>query len=183
MATVLIPLAEGCEEMEAVILVDVLRRAGIKVIMAGLHGDQAITASRGVRLLPDVALDDVLDEFFDLVVLPGGLGGTEALRADTRIHQLIQRTYDQGGLVGAICAAPLVLQDMGMLDHRTATAYPGCLSVENATAMTLSTAEVEIDGRILTSRGPGTAMTFAIHIIEQLLGKEKAVEVEAGLVI
>ncbi len=183
MATVLIPLAEGCEEMEAVILIDVLRRADIKVVTAGLSGDQAVTASRGVRLLPDVALDDVLDEFFDLILLPGGLGGTEQLRADARIHQLIQRTYDQGGLVGAICAAPLVLQDMGMLNHRRATAYPGCLSVEHATSMTLSTEAIEIDGRIMTSRGPGTAMRFALQLIEQLLGKEKAQVVEAGLVI
>ena len=126
MATVLVPLAQGCEELEAVTIIDLLRRAGVTVVVAGLE-EGPITASRGVVLLPDTTLEAVLDQDFDLVVLPGGLGGAERLEADQRIAALLRRMTEQGRYVAAICAAPRVLAKAGLLKNRAVTAYPGIL--------------------------------------------------------
>ncbi|HET8700409.1 MAG TPA: DJ-1/PfpI family protein, partial [Nitrococcus sp.] len=114
MARVLLPLAEGCEELEAVTVIDLLRRAGIDVVVAGL-AEGAVKASRGVVLTPDVALDAVLDQDFDMIVLPGGAGGAARLEADARVHRLLQRQADAGRYVAAICAAPKVLLAAGLL--------------------------------------------------------------------
>ncbi|MBK7541780.1 MAG: DJ-1/PfpI family protein [Candidatus Competibacteraceae bacterium] len=178
MATVLIPLAQGCEELEAVTLIDLLRRAGVTVVVAGLE-QGAVTASRGVVLLPEVTLDAVLDRDFDLVVLPGGLGGAQRLEADQRIATLLRRQAEQGRYIGAICAAPKVLASAGLLNYREATAYPGIL--DGQSEIRLSSAAVVRDGTFLTSRGPGTAMDFALVLIELLCGRGTRDEVEAAL--
>ncbi len=124
MARVLLPLAQGCEELEAVTIVDLLRRAGIEVVTASLD-DQPVVASRGVRLMADVELDEVLHQDFDMIVLPGGLPGSDHLDADERIHGLLDRFSAEGKFVAAICAAPKVLAGAGLLDGRSATSYPG----------------------------------------------------------
>ena len=179
MSRVLIPLADGCEELEAVTLIDLLRRAEIEVVTAGL-AEGAVTASRGTRLVPDTTLD-AAGGAFDMVVLPGGLPGADHLNADPRIHQLLRGQVDQGRAVAAICAAPKVLADGGVLDGRKATCYPGCIDAEDYGEVTFTGAPVEVDGPVITSRGPGTAMDFALTLIETLKGSEVRAEVEAAL--
>ncbi len=178
MATVLVPLAQGCEELEAVTLIDLFRRAGVTVTVAGLEADP-VTASRGVVLLPETTLDAVLDQDFDLVVLPGGLGGAQRLEADQRIAALLRRMTEQGRYVAAICAAPKVLVSAGLVGGREVTAYPGVL--DGQPDIKLSSAAVVRDGTFITSRGPGTAMDFALSLIEILCGPAKRNEVESAL--
>ena len=178
MATVLVPLAHGCEELEAVTIIDLLRRAGIAVTVAGLEAGP-VTASRGVVLLPETTLDAVLDQDFDLVVLPGGLGGAQRLEADRRIAALLRRMTEQGRYVAAICAAPKVLVSAGLVEGREVTAYPGVL--DGQVNIRLSSAAVVRDGTFITSRGPGTALDFALTLIETLCGRETRDTVEAAL--
>jgi 4-methyl-5(b-hydroxyethyl)-thiazole monophosphate biosynthesis len=181
MARVLVPLANGCEELEAVTIIDLLRRAGIDVVTAGLT-DGLVTASRGVVLLPDSTLDQVLGDEFDMIVLPGGLPGADNLDADPRIHTLLQRMAEQDRYTAAICAAPKVLMNAGLLDGRKATAYPGLIDGQLAASSQLSGDAVVTDGRVVTSRGPGTAMDFALTLIELLLGSDQRRAVEEPLV-
>jgi protein deglycase len=180
MARALVPLAEGCEELEAVTVIDLLRRASVDVVTAGLDGEP-VRASRGTTLLPDTTLDAVLAEAFDLIVLPGGQPGANNLNADPRVHELLRRQAERGGWCAAICAAPLVLADAGLLDGREATSFPGVLRADAHPDVRLSEAPVVTDGNIVTSRGPGTAMDFALHLIELLLGREQRDAVEAKL--
>lgn len=178
MPKVLIPLAQGCEELEAVTLIDLLRRAGINVVSAGLDA-QPVKASRGVVLIPDTTLDEALKSEFDMLVLPGGQPGTNHLKADPRIIALLQKMAHAGKYTCAICAAPAVLAAAGLLEGKHATCYPTCL--DSARNVTLSAAPVVRDGNIITSRGPGTAMDFALELIETLVGKARRDEVEAEL--
>ncbi len=178
MPTVLVPLARGCEELEAVTIIDLLRRAEIKVVVAGLEAGP-VTASRGVVLLPEVTLAEVLEQDFDMIVLPGGLGGAERLEEDPRIIGLLQRMAGQGRYTAAICAAPKVLAAAGLLQGREATAYPGIL--DKLSDLKLSSAAVVQDGQVITSRGPGTAMDFALTLITLLCGRDKRNTVEAAL--
>ncbi|MEJ2060056.1 MAG: DJ-1/PfpI family protein [Gammaproteobacteria bacterium] len=180
MVRILIPLAQGCEELEAVTLIDLFRRAGFEVVTAGLD-DRPVTASRGTRLLPDVTLDSVLGEDFDLIALPGGQPGADNLQHDTRLAELLGRHAGKGRYTAAICAAPKVLASAGLLEGRHATAFPGVLEAMNLPDTTLTTDVVTRDGHILTSRGPGTAMDFALSLIELLAGADKRAEVEGPL--
>jgi 4-methyl-5(b-hydroxyethyl)-thiazole monophosphate biosynthesis len=181
MARVLVPLAQGCEELEAVTVIDLLRRAGIEVVTAGLD-ERAVVASRGVRLLPDRLLEEVQDEPFDMLVLPGGLPGADHLDDDPRIHRIIQRLQREGGYTAAICAAPKVLARAGVLDGLSATGYPGVLQGMDLPRVRVLDAAVIRDQRVITSRGPGTAMDFALTLIEALAGQVVRDKVEAGLV-
>jgi 4-methyl-5(b-hydroxyethyl)-thiazole monophosphate biosynthesis len=181
MAKVVVPLAEGCEELEAVTIIDLLRRAGIEVVTVGLQ-DGPITASRGVRLLPDTGIDDVLSEDFDMMVLPGGLPGADNLERDDRVRSMLRRLNASDRYTAAICAAPKVLASAGLLEGRRATGYPGVLDALNLPGTRLLDQAVVRDGKVITSRGPGTAMDFALELIETLLGKEARDVVEAPLV-
>lgn len=181
MASVLVPLAEGCEELEAVTIIDLLRRAGVKVVTAGLDG-RPVRASRGVMLVPDTDLDTALNQDFDMVVLPGGQGGADRLEADGRIRELLRRMADSGRFTAAICAAPKVLASAGLLDGRRATSYPGILANVESGGIELSEEPVVRDGQIVTSRGPGTAMDFALELVELLCGTETRSDVERRLV-
>jgi len=178
MASVLIPLAQGCEELEAVTVIDLLRRAGVTVTTAGLDSDN-VTASRGVVLVPDTDLDSALQQNYDMIVLPGGLPGADHLDNDARLRERLISMATTGKPIAAICAAPKVLANAGLLKNKKATCYPGVLDTLGVTSE--GTAVVE-DGNIITSRGPGTAMDFALALIEKLAGKEKRDEVEKGLV-
>ncbi|MCG7929663.1 MAG: DJ-1/PfpI family protein [Candidatus Thiodiazotropha weberae] len=180
MARVLVPLAQGCEELEAVTITDLLTRAGVTVVTAGLD-ENPVKASRGVTLLPDTTLDDVNADEFDMVVLPGGLPGADYLDADPRIHAILKQLHQQGKYTAAICAAPKVLAGAGLLDGRQATSYPGVLDGMNLPQVDVKSDAVITDEKVITSRGPGTAMDFALELIEKLQGREMRNEVEQGL--
>lgn len=181
MARVLVPIAEGSEELETITIVDLLRRAEIEVVIAGLT-DEPVIMSRQTVILPDMSLDEALGEDFDMVVLPGGAAGAENLDADARIHELVKRMANSGKFVGAICAAPKVLAHAGLLNGKTATGYPGFLDLPEQPEVKSTGGAVEVDEKIVTSRGPGTAMDFALKLIELLEGKAKRDDVEARLV-
>lgn len=181
MASVLIPLAPGFEDLEAVTLSDLLRRAGIEVVVAGLQRG-LIQGSRGIRIEPDAYLDEVLMRDFDLIALPGGLPGAEHLRDDARVQALLRKMAAAGRYTTAICAAPMALAQAGLLDGKQATAYPGVLDgLKLASTRSLADAVV-VDGKVVTSQGPGTAMDFALTLIELLVGKTMRQQVETGLV-
>ncbi|MBZ0069949.1 MAG: DJ-1/PfpI family protein [Thiobacillus sp.] len=179
MAKVLVPLADGCEELEAVTIIDLLRRAGIEVVTAGLKPG-IVSASRGVQLVPDLTLDVALQDDYDMVVLPGGMPGAAHLKDDARIIELLKRMAAAGRYTAAICAAPMVLAEAGVLDGKQATSYPGFLDA--VPDVTLSSAAVVQDGKVLTSRGPGTAMDFALTLVEVLTSTDTRQQVEAALV-
>jgi len=178
MLKVLVPLAQGCEEIEAVTVIDILRRAKIEVVCAGLDA-QPVRASRGVMLLPDMTLDVAMQHEFDMIVLPGGQPGTNNLKADARIITLLQQMSTQGKYIAAICAAPSVLATAGLLDAKDATCFPGAL--DPFPRVRLQNEAVVTDGKLITSRGPGTAIDFALTLVEHLAGKAKREEVSAGL--
>lgn len=182
MASVLVPLAQACEELEAVTVIDLLRRAGVKVVTAGLD-NRPVQASRGVIIIPDTTLDDALSLDFDMVVLPGGRGA-DILDEDPRIRRTVRRMADGGKGVAAICAAPKVLAHAGVLRGKRATCFPGAIAAAEAREGGIELVErpVVSDGNVVTSRGPGTAMDFALQLIEILAGRDKREEVEAGLV-
>ncbi len=180
MIRVLIPLAEGFEELEAVTVVDLFRRAQFEVVTAGLTGEP-VKGSRGTVIIPDDDLDAALQQKFDMIVLPGGLPGSDNLDSDIRIHQLLRRMVATEKYVAAICAAPKVLASAGLLAGRRVTAYPGVLEQMALPDIQLCSDAVVRDGNIITSRGPGTAMDFALVLIEVLAGKEQREEVEIPL--
>lgn len=177
---VLVPLAQGCEELEAITITDLLTRAGIRVITAGLD-DNIVVASRGMKLVPDTTIDNVMNEDFAMIVLPGGLPGADHLNNDRRIQQLVKTMAEKDRYTAAICAAPRVLSTAGILDGKRATSFPGALDNFPAKNMSYSDEAVVIDGKVITSRGPGTAMDFALTLIELLAGKAKREEVEKPL--
>ena len=180
MASVLVPLAQGCEELEAVTIIDLLARAGVEVVSAGLtHG--TVKASRGVVITPDTTLDEALKRDFDMIVLPGGLPGADHLSEDPRIQILIKKMAAEGHYIAAVCAAPKVLLTAGVLAGKQATSYPGSLDGMDTSNIDYREDSVVQDGKVITSRGPGTAMAFTLTLIENLLGREKRDEVARGL--
>lgn len=181
MSRVLVPLAQGCEELEAVTITDLLTRAGIDVVTAGLD-DQPVKASRGMKFIPDTTIDKIINESFDLIVLPGGLPGANYLRDDAKIQNILKNQANANKPVAAVCAAPKALAKAGLLEGKTVTCYPGSLNDSGLSNTRINTTAIEIDGNVITSRGPGTAMDFALALIELLEGIEKRNEVELQLV-
>jgi 4-methyl-5(b-hydroxyethyl)-thiazole monophosphate biosynthesis len=180
MANVLVPLAQGCEELEAITIVDLLRRAGINVVTAGLD-ERPVKASRGTVLVPDAILEQALKDDYDMIVLPGGLPGANHLRDDERIQQKLKDMAAQDKYTAAICAAPKALASAGLLEGKKATSFPGALDDSAVADLQYVEDPVVIDGKLVTSRGPGTAMDFTLTLIELLEGKQKRDEVEAAL--
>jgi protein deglycase len=181
MTKVLIPLAEGFEELEAVTIIDLLRRAGIDVTVAGLH-EGPVTGSRGTVIVPDDTLDMAMGDDYDMMVLPGGLPGADNLKEDTRINSLLRQMQANDRYTAAICAAPKVLASAGLLNNKKVTAYPGTLESLNIEGMQYDGSAIVQDGKVVTSRGPGTAMDFALHLIGLLEGDTTRDQVEKGLV-
>lgn len=179
MTKVLIPLAQGCEELEAVTVIDILRRAGIQVITAGLEPGP-VRASRGTVLVPDTTLDEALRNVFDMIVLPGGMPGSEHLKNDSRVINALQEQAAAGKYTAAICAAPMALHAAGLLEGKRVTSFPGVIDDLSGTHH-CSDERVVVDGGVITSKGPGTAMDFALTLVELLAGKTKRDAVEFEL--
>jgi 4-methyl-5(b-hydroxyethyl)-thiazole monophosphate biosynthesis len=178
MAKVLIPLAEGFEEIEAVCLIDVLRRAKIEVIVAGV-GAMNIAGAHDIQIQTECLLSEINSKDLDMILLPGGWGGTKALADDPDILRLLEEMDADNKLIGAICAAPFVLNKAGVLKHNY-TCYP---SVEEQIREEGYTQEhnVVTDGNIMTSRGPGTAICFGLAIVEKLKDTQTAEALKEGL--
>ncbi len=181
MSRVLVPLAEGFEELEAITITDLLVRANIQVITAGLN-DEPVKASRGTVVIPQANIDNLLADKFDMIVLPGGLPGANHLRDNTAVQSIIKKQAAEGKYIAAICAAPKALAQAGVLKNKTVTCYPGALDEINLPDTEIQSSQIEIDGNIITSRGPGTAIDFALTLIELLEGREIRDKVETGLV-
>jgi 4-methyl-5(b-hydroxyethyl)-thiazole monophosphate biosynthesis len=173
MSRVLVLLAAGFEEIEAITIVDLLRRAGIETCTAAL-GPREVTGSHGITVTADIGLDEVHPGGFDMVVLPGGLPGADHLKADDRVIALLREFAADGRYIAAICAAPGVLAHAGLLEGRAATSYPGFLRADSAPGLQLRDDPVVIDGTVVTSRGPGTAIEFGLALIGLLAGPEAA---------
>jgi len=177
---ILVPLAQGCEELEAITITDLLTRAGFKVVTAGLD-DQPVKASRGMVLIPERTMAEVMAMSFDLMVLPGGLPGANHLRDNELVQTKLKEMAADDKYTAAICAAPMALATAGVLDNKNATSYPGSMDKYPVAGMNYSDDSVVVDGKVVTSRGPGTAMDFALTLIELLASKQKRDEVEAPL--
>ena len=179
--TALVPIANGTEEMEAVIIIDMLRRAGIDVVVAG-DGDM-VTCSRGVRIIPDISIDDISDDdVYDAVVLPGGSQGAANFAANHALAHIVARHRTGNKLIAAICAAPIVLHEYGLLRSSTViTSHPAYTDVLQAYAYT--TDRVAQDDGIITSRGAGTAFEFALALIKKLADDATARRIATDIVL
>ena len=175
MKRVLVPIANGTEELEAVAIIDVLRRAGAEVTVAGVDGLQVV-AARGTKLIADVLVSECVGQIFDLIALPGGMPGAEHLRDCKPLVALLKEQAASGRLYAAICASPaVVLQHHGLLAGRRATAHPAF--VQQLEDRTAAEERVVVDGNCVTSRGPGTALEFALTLVALLFGREHALHV------
>ncbi|RUM90200.1 MAG: DJ-1 family protein [Thermodesulfatator sp.] len=171
-------LAPGYEELEAVAVVDILRRGGVDIKIAAA-GMSPVPSARDVKIEPDITLDQARTSVFDLIVLPGGIDSTETLASDKTVVAMLENQLDNGRLVGAICAAPTVLDRHGLSKGKVICCHPVCRDAVRQS--TLSEERVIEDGQIITSQGPGTALEFAFRLLERLEGKDKAEEVNKGV--
>jgi 4-methyl-5(b-hydroxyethyl)-thiazole monophosphate biosynthesis len=179
--TAVVILAEGFEEVEGIAAVDVLRRAGVRATIAGLT-DRQVKSSRHIGVQADILLKDLV-EIPDAVVLPGGMPGATNLAKSREVGDLVKKMNAEGKIIAAICAAPaVVLAPLGILNGKKATCYPGCESDLKGKA-THSKDRVVVDGNIITSQGPGTALEFSLEIVKKLIGKETANELCDKMVI
>ena len=180
MHRVCVVLANGFEEIEAVTVIDVLRRAGVEVTMLGVDGAE-ITGSHGISVKADAVLAEEADRRWDIVILPGGLPGAHTLRDSEAVQALIRRQHAAGGKLAAICAAPIALGKAGVLAGRRATSYPGFESELHGAEVVAE--PVVRDRELLTSRGPGTAMEFALALVSDLKGEEEASELRKRMLV
>jgi 4-methyl-5(b-hydroxyethyl)-thiazole monophosphate biosynthesis len=178
---VLVPIADGSEEIEAVCIIDTLRRAGTEVTVASVDQLQ-VTASRGVKLVADARITDCTNQTYDCITLPGGMPGAEHLRDSAELIGMLRKQKQAGRLYGAICASPaVVLQHHGLLEKVKATCFPALRNkLDPAYA---SEERVVVDGNCVTSQGPATAIEFALKLVELLFGPAKAREVGAAMLV
>lgn len=178
----LVVLAEGAEEAEAVIIIDVLRRAGIDVVIASLGADTVVQCSRKVRIAADLTLAAVTGNF-DALVLPGGAEGARRLAASEQVGERLRAHSKDGRLVAAICAAPLAFQTHQVFAGRAMTCHPSVASRIAMHGKLDQRAPVVEDGNLITSQGPGTTFLFALAVVRRVMGEPRAAEVERGLVL
>ena len=178
----LITVADGVEELECVTLIDVLRRAEVEVLVASIEGRRMVTCAHGTRLTADAMLVDVLAQDFDLIVLPGGMPGAKTLGELEPLAERVRQQARAGLDFAAICAAPAVaLHPYGVLNGRQVTCYPGMS--DNLTGTHFLDQPVVVDGNCITSQGPGTALAFALTLVEQLCGKARRHAVAKGMLL
>lgn len=179
--SILVPIANGTEEMEAVIIIDMLRRAGLDVVVAG-DGDM-VTCSRGIRIVPDISIDDINDDdMYDAIIMPGGSQGASSFASNHALAHIVTRHRSAKRLIGAICAAPVVLHEYGLLrSTNVITSHPTYADMLSPYAYT--TERVADDGGIVTSRGAGTAFEFALVLIRKLTDEATARRVATDIVL
>jgi 4-methyl-5(b-hydroxyethyl)-thiazole monophosphate biosynthesis len=182
---VLVPIADGTEELEAVAIIDVLRRAGADVTAASvMKSGLNITASRGVKMTADESMVNCKNKVYDLIALPGGIPGAEHLRDSIELIEMLKEQQKSGRLLAAICASPaVVFLPHGLLTGRKATCHPGRVHSFDGTDTENVDSRVVVDGNIITSQGPGTAVEFALKLVELLFGIDKAKEVAGPMVV
>jgi 4-methyl-5(b-hydroxyethyl)-thiazole monophosphate biosynthesis len=181
MSNACVLLADGFEEIEAITVVDVLRRAGVTCTLVGV-GTTTPTGSHHISVRADVEIGALADDAdWDVLVLPGGMPGALHLRDDARVQALVRRQHERGGRLAAICAAPLALAQAGVLEGKRVTSYPG-FAGQLGPVQYVETAVV-VDGNIVTSRAAGTAMEFALALVECLRGREAARDVGERMLV
>lgn len=180
MASVLVPLAEGFEEIEAVALIDVMRRGGIEVSVCSLNENLDVTGAHEIVVKAETSIDGVTSDDIDMIVLPGGWGGTNRLAVDENVQNLLKSMDAKGKEIGAICAAPFALDAAGVLKGDF-TCYPSVEEKIRTEGYQGAARQVVHEGNVMTSRGPGTAICFALQIIKNLVGEEKYAQVREGV--
>jgi len=180
MSRVYVFLADGFEEIEGLTVVDILRRAGVDTTMVSIMERRNVMGSHKIPVMADACFGEVDFSEGELLVLPGGMPGTNYLRDHEGLAELLKKQYEAGKWVAAICAAPSVFGGLGFLKDRKATSYPGCL--DGIPVGEYAEEPVAVDGNVVTSRGVGTAIAFALKLIEVLISKEKADEIAASIV-
>eukprot|EP01125_Pyxidicula_operculata_P008208 TRINITY_DN2770_c0_g1_i1.p1 TRINITY_DN2770_c0_g1~~TRINITY_DN2770_c0_g1_i1.p1 ORF type:complete len:197 (-),score=20.21 TRINITY_DN2770_c0_g1_i1:84-647(-) len=180
---VLVPIADGSEEIEAVCIIDTLRRAGAQVVVASVENHKLVTCSRRVKIEADVLINEVHHDHFDMIVLPGGMPGAEHLRDSSILRSMLEKQAHHSRWYAAICAAPnVVFNSHGLLDGKVATAYPGSHSGKLPIQDKVGDRVVVCDNCI-TSQGPGTSLEFALKLVEVLFSREEAEKVQRGLLV
>ena len=178
---ILVPLAAGFEEIEAVAIIDVLRRADLEVVVAGLEPGP-VRGSHGIVLACDCLLDDLRADSFEMVVLPGGMPGTTHLMEDERVLGAVRALHERGRYVAAVCAAPMVLAAAGVVSGVPVTSHPSVRG-RLGEADVRDGPRVLKSGRVITSQGPGTAIEFALTLVEELCGAAKARELSTAMLV
>ncbi len=176
---VLVLLAPGYEEMEAVAVIDILRRAGITVVVAGTT-EGAVPSARGIKIVPDTYIDDIMDHKFDLIYLPGGIDGAENLSRDERVVKMLKDQHLDNRAIGAICAAPAIVLDRnGLVSGKNITCHPVCH--KDVKQARLSGERVKQDGVVITGQAAGAAVELAFRLVEFLVGRDRMLEVNKGV--
>ena len=175
---VLLFLADGFEEIEALTPVDIMRRAGIETIIVGVTG-KVVTGAHGIQVESDISIDDTVMDGLEMVVLPGGLPGADNLRVNDRVRELTVKTFENGGFVSAICAAPRVLGELGLLKGKKAVCYPGFEKYLDGAE--ISDTHVVKDGKIITAIGMGASVEFALELVSALKGSAVSNKIAEGI--
>ncbi|XP_042012479.1 protein DJ-1 homolog C-like [Salvia splendens] len=176
---VLIPIANGCEEIEVVTIVDILRRAKANVVVASVEKSLKVLASSGTKIMADKAIGAAADSVHDLIILPGGTLGVERLQRSRIVKKMLKEQQLSGRILGAICSSPTILHKQGLLKGKKATAHPSVMSMLDDA---VSGVRVVIDGKVITGRGLATATDFGLAIVGKLFGSARARSVAEGLV-
>ncbi|KAF5204879.1 Protein/nucleic acid deglycase DJ-1 [Thalictrum thalictroides] len=178
---ILVPIANGTEEMEAIMIIDILRRAKANVVVASVEDTLELVASRKVKLVADMFLEEASKLSYDLIVLPGGLPGAQTFANSEKLVYLLRKEMESNRPYGAICASPaLVLEPHNLLKGKKATAFPAMC--DKLSDQSEADNRVVVDGNLITSRGPGTSMEFSLAIVEKFFGREKASELAKTMV-
>lgn len=180
MSKIAVFFAEGYEEIEALTVVDLCRRAGIETVMVGVTDDKCVTGSHGIPVVMDMGLLDVDFDALDMIVLPGGMPGTKNLEACELLMEKVDAFYAAGKDVAAICAAPSILGHRGILNGKRACCYPGF--EEHLTGAEVTKNSVEVSDNVITSRGMGCAIDFSLAIVEKYAGNENAKSLGRGII-
>jgi len=180
MKKVMIHLADGFEEIEAITPIDVLRRAGCEVVTVSISGKNSVTSRRNVTVLADRQFSELNYDQADMIILPGGQPGANNLNSHEGLKQQIVKFNNNGKWIAAICAAPLVLGSAGILKGKNATCFPG--TEPQLTGAICTGKAVEVDGNIITGKGPGVALQFSLTLVEKLIGKAKADELRVAMI-